>query len=450
LPAALSVSTAALRRADSDTAGELIIGRNVKNLQADSDGNSSLAEPAAANWFGKVLYAGNWSHLERSTNHGVSYKNIAIPAGPPDALVACCDNDIVIDDTGVAYHSLMYTNDNGNGVVRIFVRPQGNDFIASCSYTHDPAGAADNIVPDYPHIRLSKNFLYLTYNAIGGDYARIRRYDLAQLRACQPVTVNTLTQNEGTLGLRVWTPAEGAYNHTRMMWIEHESVNQIRIFEWLESSTSVTSVLRTVQSSNFSNPDCRGGPDDFDFIEKATAWSIAGFRTRCTIAVGSDQPSDGVLACYWHSAPIGTFPNAHIRAAHFSIASKDVLSQPHIWSPNHCFGYPAVSSNQRGSIGYSLAFGGKDGGGGPAVKGAVGMFDRFGRNLMLSADGVAMRKDGRFGDYFTIHHYRGCDYWFGATSYAWDSHPVDSGNDVNARWVEFGRRADQPCWSAAQ
>lgn len=448
-PVATSIGGADLTEAAKD----FIIGHNAKNPLAALAGNSTLAEPAAVNWRGKVLYAGNFDHLEWSSNHGVSYTKITVPGGPPDAPIACCDNDIVIDDKGVAYHSILYINSAlTNGVVRIFVRPQGSNFTASCSYTHDPGGGLDNITPDYPHIALSKNYLYLTYNATGagGGFARIRRYNLAQLRACQAVTVNTFTQNWGALGQRVWTPAEGGYNQARMMWIQHESTNQIKIFEWLESSASVTSVLKTVQSSNFSNPDCRGGIGNFDFVERPTSWSIAGFRTRCTMAVGPDQPAGGVLACYWHSAATGNFPNSHVRAAHFSLTTKNLLSQPHIWNANYCFGYPVVTSNKRGAIGYSLAFGGKTGGGGPALKGAVGMFDTFGRNFTLSADGVAMRSDGRFGDYLTIHPYRGCSYWFGATSYAWKSQPVDSGTDVNARWVEFGRAADLACWKAGQ
>jgi hypothetical protein len=433
--------------------GDLVVGRNAKNLLAAAPANSTLAEPAAVNWFGKVLYAGNYSHLERSTNHGVSYANIAVPAGPKDAPIACCDNDIVIDDKGVAYHSLLYVGGAGpnkRGVVRIFVRPQSANFNASCSYTHDPDGAADNIVPDYPHIALSKNYLYLTYQTREARFTAIRRYNLAQLRNCQAVTVNTFKQDWGDLGQRVWTPAEGGGKLERMMWIQHESSNQIRIFEWLESSATVTSVLKTVQASSFVNPDCRGGIGNHDFIQRPTSWSISGFRTRCTMAVGPNQPPGGVLACYWHSAPIGKFPNAHIRAAHFSITTKDVLSQPHIWSRNHCFAYPAVSSNQSGAIGYSVAFGGKAGGGGPAVRGAVGVLDRFGRDFRIVADGIAMRPDGRYGDYVTIRPYRGCTRWFGATSYAWASQPVDAGTDVNARWVEFGRRADRACWSSGQ
>ena len=69
------------------------------------------------------------------------------------------------------------------------------------------------------------------------------------------------------------------------------------------------------------------------------------------------------------------------------------------------------------------------------------------------ATGVANRADGWYGDYVTIHPYQTCTKWFGATSYAWNKSPVSLTNDgssVNARWVEFGRQAYEPCYDAAQ
>jgi len=198
-----------------------------------------------------------------------------------------------------------------------------------------------------------------------------------------------------------------------------------------------------------------GGIGDFDFIERSTAWSIAGFRTRCTIARGANQPT-GVLACYWHSAPIGPFPQAHVRSAAFSLAGLGVVNQPHIWNPNACFGYPAVTGNILGDIGLSIAFGGRAGGGGTAANGFVGIDDPFTpgvgffQTVFPTASGVANRSDGRYGDYFTIHPYQTCDRWFGATNYAWDSAPVDSATDVNSRWVEFGRERYLACYRAAQ
>jgi hypothetical protein len=98
----------------------------------------------------------------------------------------------------------------------------------------------------------------------------------------------------------------------------------------------------------------------------------------------------------------------------------------------------------------SAAYGGKTGGSGIAVQGTVLLRTPTALEARIVASGVANRSDGRFGDYFTAGRYQGCQAWFRATSYAWDSSPVDAPNDVNARWVEFGRFADQGCWAAAQ
>ena len=198
LPEVKVPATRVKGRSRSELPGTFRVSRNRKNTRAEIFTNSTLAEPAAINWRNKVLYAGNFSHLEVSLNHGLTYSNIAVGGGPASAPFACCDNDMVIDDFGTAYHSLMYLSAaRTNGVVRIYVRRQANNFNHSCSYTHDPDGTANNVVPDYPHIRLSRNFLYMTYQ--GGGATRIRRYSLAQMRNCQSVPVRTFTRKTSLL-----------------------------------------------------------------------------------------------------------------------------------------------------------------------------------------------------------------------------------------------------------
>ncbi|MPZ58568.1 MAG: hypothetical protein GEU91_19165 [Rhizobiales bacterium] len=444
---------------NSETHGTLLIGRNAKNTRAEVSGNSTLAEPAAINNRGQVLYAGNFRHLEYSTNHGLSYADRTIPAGPADAPTVCCDNDMVIDDTTkIGFHSTLYVNGAlTNGVVRIFVKRAANLGQTLCRYTIDPAGANNNILPDYPHIALSKNFLYLTINALptsNTGFRRIYRFNLAQMRTCTRTAFTSFTHSSRFIGQRIWVPAEGANNQTRMLWTQHDDSDTIRIFDWQESAAAPVQVLRNVQASNFSNPDCRGGTGNFDFIERSTAWSIAGFRTRSTVARGNHQPT-GLLAVYWHSAPIGGINQAHTRAAVFSLSGLGLLNQPHIFNQSFCFGYPAVTGNIFGDIGITLAWGGRAGGGGSAAHAGVGIDDDFTPGLGFfgsvrrTATGVANRSDGRFGDYFTIHPYQPCDRWFGATNYTWDSAPVDNANDVNARWVEFGREANLSCYQNA-
>jgi hypothetical protein len=442
--------------------GTLVIGRNLKNTLAEAAANSTLAEPAAINNRAQVLYAGNLRHIERSLNHGSTYAALSFPAGPADAPTVCCDNDMTQDDvTKIGFVSTLYVNAGlTNGVVRIFVRPAANLAATSCFYTIDPAGTGNNILPDYPHIALSRNFLYLSINALptsGTGFARMYRFNLSQMRSCATTSFTTFTRSHSA-GQRVWVPAGGAENQTFMDWVQHDTSTVMRIFHWPETAAAPTQVTRTLAASNFVNPDCRGGTGNFDFIERSTAWSIAGFRTRTVVARGTNQPT-GFVQAFWHSAPTGGITQAHIRSAAFSLAGSPpgfgLLAQPHIFNQGFCFGYPAVTANILGDVGITLAFGGRAGGGGSAAQAAVGIDDNFTTSfgfgtVFLTAVGVANRSDGRFGDYYTIHRYQTCTRWFGAANYAWDSAPVDNPNDVNARWVEFGREAHLACYQAAQ
>jgi len=85
----------------------------------------------------------------------------------------------------VTFHSDLYINaSQSNGVVRIFVRRTPP--AAASFFNIDPAGAANNILPDFPKLGLTKRFLYLTINAVGGGggFARIYRFNIDQMSDC--------------------------------------------------------------------------------------------------------------------------------------------------------------------------------------------------------------------------------------------------------------------------
>ena len=432
----------------------LIIGRNNKNTRANSTLGNNLAEPAAANNARLVFGMGN-THSEYSTDGGVTWTNVAIPAGPSEATIPCCDPDVVIDDARrVTFYSFLYTNaDQTNGVVRIFVRPNINS-ANTCSYTIDPGGTANNILPDYPHLGLTKRYLYLTINAIptsGFGYARIYRFNLDQMADCVTTSTASYTQSHSSPGQRVWVPAQGTNNIETMYWGQMDNSSLFRIFSWSESLAAPTSVTRAVTTSNFTNPDCRGGVGNFDFIERTTAWQITGFRLRCAAAPGSNGGS-GVLACYWNVGTDSLHPQGHVHSAVFNLSGLGLIAQPHIWNASMCWGYPSVTANKRGDIGISIAGGGKAGGGGTAAQGYVGIDDEFTSGvgffgtLSLTASGTHNRSDGRFGDYFTILPYEPCEKWFTATNYS-----LSNGSaviNVNSRYVEFGRNQSFRCYKA--
>ena len=183
---------------------------------------------------------------------------------------------------GVTFLSTLYINAGlTNGVVRIFVFRNINTLSANRSYTIDPAGTANNILPDYPHLGISNNHLYLTLNDVGagvgaGANAQVWRLNIDNMVDCVTATANIATL-PSSVGQRIVTAASGAKEVQYFTWAENSTT--IRIWSWPQGSTTLTSVTRTLSASNFTNPDCRGGTLNNDFTDSLWA-SIHGFNRR--------------------------------------------------------------------------------------------------------------------------------------------------------------------------
>lgn len=429
----------------------LVIGRNNRNTNANNPAKgSTLAEPAAANNALRVFAAGNFNHAEVSNNGGVTWADVPLPAGPAAAPIVCCDHDVVIDDASrVTFHSTLYVNAAlTTGAVRIFVRRVPP--LADCSYTLE--GPIANRLPDYPHIGLTKRFLYLSTNNVGaaGGFARMTRLNLDQMANCAIAAFTTFSQPFALFGQRVWVPGEGANNIETMRWGQRDSATVFRIFSWAEAAAAPVQTTRVIATSNAADPDCRGGVGNFDFI-RAIDTSLAGFGLRATTAPGANG-GPGIFAAYWNVSADAVHTQGHIHAAVFSLSTLGLLAQPHIFNNASCFGFPMVTANKRGDLGISLAFGGRAGGGGTAAQGFVGIDDEFTAGLgffgtvFLTASGTHNRSDGRFGDYFTIHAYEPCEKWFSATNYARLNGTALA--NINSRYIEFGRNTALRCYRA--
>jgi hypothetical protein len=429
----------------------LIIGRNNRNTNANNPAKgSTLAEPAAANNALRVFAAGNFNHAEVSNNGGTTWADVPLPAGPLAAPIVCCDHDVVIDDASrVTFHSTLYINAAlTTGAVRIFVRRVPP--LADCSYTVE--GPIANRLPDYPHIGLTKRFLYLSTNNVGaaGGFARMTRFNLDSMANCVAAAFTTFSQSFATFGQRVWVPGEGANNIETMRWGQRDNATTFRIFSWSEAAAAPVQATRAISTSNSADPDCRGGVGNFDFIRSIDT-SLAGFGLRTTTAPGANG-GPGIFAAYWNVSVDAVHTQGHIHAAVFNLATLGLLAQPHVFNNATCFGFPIVTANKRGDIGISLAFGGRAGGGGTAAQGFVGLDDEFTPGLgffqtvFLTASGTHNRSDGRYGDYFTIHAYEPCEKWFSATNYA-RLNGTAIGN-INSRYIEFGRNQSVRCYRA--
>jgi hypothetical protein len=203
---------------------------------------------------------------------------------------------------------------------------------------------------------------------------------------------------------------------------------------WPESSTSVTQITRTVTASAFNNPDCRGGTGNFDFIERSTAWQIAGFRMRGAI-------SGSTALWLWPSSPTGGRTQAHLRGVAINLGTNAVVANPVVYNDSFCFGYPVIDGNSRGEFGLSFAYGRRNGGGGTAAQGAVAVDDASSAGIhfptfSLTAQGTHNRADGRYGDYFTVRANERCPGTWAGTNFALLNGNTSTSH-VNARYVEF-------------
>jgi hypothetical protein len=436
------------------SSASFILARNNRNTNANNPLlGSTLAEPAAANNARVVFAAGNFDHAEYSTDGGVNWENVALPAGTSFAPEICCDHDVVIDDgRRVVFHSTLYINSTlTRGVVRIFVR-RSLTGAAACSY--DIFANNDPILRDYPHIGLTRDHLWLGTNEIGAIYpggqaARMYRFNIDQMVECQATPFAVFQLNANVIGQRIFVPVGGADLKEQMYWGIHVNATTLRIYRWGDADAAPTFVNKARTATAFTDPDCRGGTGNFDYIRSIDT-GAAGFSIRG--AVGHDK-----ILFQWMSGPVGTAQTqGHIRSAAFALNGPSgtvgaLIAQPHVFNNSQCFGFPVVTANKRGDFGMSFAFGGRTGGGGSAAQGGVGLDDDFTTGvgnfqLVATASGTHNREDGRFGDYFTIHPYEPCEKFFSATNYARSGGTALA--NINSRYVEFGRGRDKRCYDS--
>jgi hypothetical protein len=217
-----------------------------------------------------------------------------------------------------------------------------------------------------------------------------------------------------------------------------------RIIRLREAATALELFDRTLShGSNFVNPDCRGGTGNFDWIERSTAWSIAGFRLRGAVRPGNR------LWFMWNVGADASHTQAHIHSAIFTEPGLAALTHSPVFNNTFCFGFPALSSNTSNEFGLTVALGGRAGGGGTAARGGIGVDDsasagNFFPTISITAGATHNRSDARFGDYFTIRKRDDCSFGWAATNYGLVNGNTSSAN-VNARYVEFQSSLHAAC-----
>jgi hypothetical protein len=452
----------------------IAVQRNVCNTVAPTR-SSGTAEPAAANAGNgnEVLYLGNTDtavYISRSSDSGETWTEETPPPGPPGFPNPGRDPDVVHHPgQNTTFFSFLYNSSDGTeGVVMIFVRrgtvANGND----CAVFFRPG---TGIRPDFPHLGVSNNFLYLTTNNLRGDtwvsssVVRIKASDLAN--CILPPDLDIFPFSGEPADQKFFVPVENATD--TMYWGAVDSTlssSTFRIFRWRESddSSQVEQIIREgldgADLSASTDPVCNGG-FDLSFPN----WAQATF-TRKSGVLGRDlrgAVGGGKLMFVWPVKGDTIFHSlqAHIHAVVFQESDLEKIAEPHVFDLLTCMGFPVVGANSEGRFGLSLVRGGNSLGTllGPAclsdatcaARGYVSVADestnfRF-TNFVLTADGTH-NPTVAFGDYFTIRNNQACPGTWVATNYSLYGGNT-SPSHVNARYIEFGSSPYQ-CLIAAE
>ena len=411
---------------------DLVLFSNVGLTSIDTSGQtSSVCEPSVANNGDQVLATGNW-YASRSLDRGASWAHIS-----PFTFLPAADGGFCCDQTVIYEHSrdimiwlLQYIEANGTNTLRVAVKrgaTLGNNAWHWYDLKPDQVNSSwSNEWFDYNHAAISDNFVYVGTNAFdatnnGFTRSLVMRLPLDELARAEPFSFNYFHTNQNG-SLRC---TQGASD--TMYFASHNTLAQIRLFEWPENSTqlSVYDIDVTQFAAGAYSAPANGGGD---------------WLSRTDPRITGGWIGKGRIGFMWTANSNGARQLPHVRVVRIDEATKQLIDEPDIWSNNVAFAYPDVSSNDRGDIGVSMLFGG----GRFNLGHAVGIRDDADTRWRLvgTAFGTDMPRRGTAGDYTTVRrHSPGGLTWI-AAGYSQQGGPEQS--DVEPRVGHFGRRGFEP------
>jgi hypothetical protein len=246
----------------------------------------------------------------------------------------------------VMFWLLQYRKDSAGNVLRLAVA-KGDDITNQQwrYYDFSPQSVGNWAAEwfDFPDLVLSKKNLYVTSNAFttaADKFTRsvVLRLPLDQLAAYQGLTFNFFSDSR-------FSPRATHGAADTMHWAVHENQSTLRVYSWPEAGMAVDQKTAAVQAWT-NDTRTAPGPDGRNWLRRADP--------RITAAWASGD----TLGFAWSSSQGGSFPYPHVRVAIVNKATKAVTAQPHLWSGNLAYAYPAAAPNSTGRVGLSVHFGG--------------------------------------------------------------------------------------------
>lgn len=366
------------------------------NDTATSQLTSTVCEPTASANDRQLFMTGNW-FASNSVDGGANWTLVnPFTRFPASAGGFCCDQVVLYN----ARHRiwiwlLQYSSTaNGDNIFRVAVCREAQ-FGSWYYWDFAPRNlnaAWNRQWVDYPDMAFTDANLFVTFNMfLGNTWQRtvVFRFPLATLAS------------GASLGYRWWaTTNNGSIRLCRgagatMYMGSHNSVSQLRVFQWPDSATNISWKdvnVRPWSGGAYSAP----GPGGVNWLGR--------LDSRITGAwVGS-----GTIGFMWSANRDASHPLPYIRVVRIRETSKALIDEPDIWSQTSAWAYPAAAANTQGEVGFTAFYGG-----GTRHPGhVVGVKTATGWDTVLTQTSTHSPPDQSWGDYLSCiaHHATGAQW----------------------------------------
>jgi hypothetical protein len=366
----------------------------VQNLGLDDaatgERSSTVCEPATAANDRQRMVTGNW-FASTSTDGGATWAPLdPFTSFPASAGGFCCDQLALYNPRfRIWIWLLQYVQTSaGTNIFRLAVCRESE--FGSWYYwdfaPKDLNAAWTNVWFDYPDMACTNDNLFATFNMFLGNAwqrAAVFRFPLAKLASGAALDYRSWsTTDNGSIRL---CRGPGAV----MFMGSHNTASQLRVFEWADTSSTITWTdvnVRPWTAGAYSAP----GPGGVNWLGR--------LDPRITGAwVG-----DGVIGLMWSANRDTSHPLPYIRVVRMKQATKALIDEPDIWSDAAAWAYPAAAANSHGAVGITAFLGG----GARHPSHVVGVKTATGWDTQLSKAGTHSPPDQAWGDYLSCaaHH----------------------------------------------
>ena len=319
-----------------------------KHLLTDAESSTSTSnvlEPTTAQYGNKILYTGNW-FAAKSIDGGTTftYINPYTAFTPPSGMNFCCDQEVIYDRTrGMWIWSLLYINPTvTGGANRIALSTDLN------TWWYYDFNYSTTELPDYPHLRLTDNFVYWTTNQFNPGFraTRILRLPLTDMRFAKGFGYGWWETGDvfNFVVAKNWGLQSTVYFASN--YILAGPYNNIRVYTWQETSGTIYGADIEVSAWNWSPFTCTapdgtnpcGRMDDRILGAAITNWGAPGV-------------SDKVLWLSWNAAPISGRAMVYTYVVKINANNWSLIGYADIYNGSYAWGYTAISPNDRGHLG---------------------------------------------------------------------------------------------------